>query len=185
MVFKPLQNRRWEPLMVRWTEEEESLMEELYPATDNTTLSRLLGRSVFAVENKASRMGLRKERVEEAQGEVEGRAGYSNPFELMSREEALKLDKIDLLRINWSLALMYQRELNNPGLTKAERQKLMNALSNHTSIINSIMKSAEEELREEEEDLEAKFVRISMGEGAPTIRARRVRIEVGELVEVE
>lgn len=80
---------------------------------------------------------------------------------------------------------MYERELSNPGLTKSKRHKLMNALSNHTTIINSVMKGAEEELREEEEDLEAKFVRISMGEGLPSIRARRVRIDVNELVEVE
>lgn len=96
----------------------------------------------------------------------------------MGREEAVKLDKIDLLRINWSLALMYQRELSNPDLSKGERHKLMNALSNHTSIINNIMKSAEEELREEEDDLEEKFVRIS-GTGRPTtIRARRVVLSV-------
>lgn len=48
--------------MGRWTEEEESLMRELYPTTDNAALSRRLGRSVGAVENKASRMGLRKKR---------------------------------------------------------------------------------------------------------------------------
>jgi hypothetical protein len=165
--------------MGRWTEEEESLMRELYPTTDNAALSRRLGRSVGAVENKASRMGLRKKRraEEDSRGE-EGEDGFENSFELIGREEAVKLDKIDLLRINWSLALMYQRELSNPDLSKGERHKLMNALSNHTSIINNIMKSAEEELREEEDDLEEKFVRIS-GTGRPTtIRARRVVLSV-------
>jgi hypothetical protein len=171
--------------MGKWTEEEERLMRELYPTTDNATLSRRLGRSVSAVENKASRIGLKKRMPKKEETAEEDEEGFDNPFELISREEALKLDKIDLLRINWSLSLMYQRELNNPDLTKSERHKLMNALSNHTSIINSIMKSAEEELKEEEEDLEAKFIKISMGEGAPTIRARRVRIDVGDLVEVE
>jgi hypothetical protein len=171
--------------MGRWTEEEERLLRELYATTDNAALSKRLGKSVGAVENKASRMGLKKRTAEEKGSAEEDEEGYENPFELIGREEALKLDKIDLLRINWSLALMYERELSNPGLTKSERHKLMNALSNHTAIINSIMKGAEDELREEEEDLEAKFVRISMGEGLPSIRARRVRIDVGELVEVE
>jgi|GEM_PF-2678092 len=171
--------------MGRWTEEQEQILREQYPSSDNLTLSKRLGKSIGAIENKASRMGLKKEKQTKEGNAEKEEDGFENPFELISREEALKLDKIDLLRINWSLALMYQRELNNPGLTKGERQKLMNALSNHTAIINSIMKSAEEELKEEEEDLEAKFVRISMGEGGPTIRARRVRIDVGELVEVE
>ena len=80
---------------------------------------------------------------------------------------------------------MYQRELRNPGLTKAERHRLMNALSNHTSIINSVMRGVEEELGEEE-SLEDRFVEISSRDGARFIRARRVRILVERTpVEVE
>jgi len=163
--------------MSRWTEEEERILRREYPKSSNLVLSRKLGRSIGAVENKASRMGLRKERKagEEEKGDE---SGFDNPFELMSREESMKLDKIDLLRINWSLALMYQRELNNPNLTKAERHKLMNALSNHTAIINSIRKGAEEELAEEEEDLEAKLDKVVSGR---TPKGRRIRLSRGSV----
>ena len=162
--------------MRRWTTEDESLLEDLYPTTDYATLSRKLTRSISAIENKASRMGLRKTEVNE-EGEEPSSDRFSNPFELASREEALKRDKIDLLRINWSLSSMYQRELRNPDLTKAERHRLMNALSNHTSIINSVMRGVEEELGEEE-SLEDKFIEISSRDGHSFIRARRVRILV-------
>ncbi len=170
--------------MRRWTAQDESLLEELYPTTDKPTLSKILDRSVSAIENKASRMELRKIEGSE-EGEEPSSDRFSNPFELASREEALKRDKIDLLRINWSLSSMYQRELRNPGLTKAERHRLMNALSNHTSIINSVMRGVEEELGEEE-SLEDRFVEISSRDGARFIRARRVRILVERTpVEVE
>jgi hypothetical protein len=162
--------------MRRWTTEDESLLEELYPTTDYATLSSMLGRSISAIENKASRMGLRK--IEGSEEEEEPSSDrFSNPFELASREEALKRDKIDLLRINWSLSSMYQRELRNPDLTKAERHRLMNALSNHTSIINSVMRGVEEELGEEE-SLEDRFIEISSRDSARFIKARRVRILV-------
>ena len=170
--------------MRRWTTEDESLLDDLYPTTDNPTLSKMLTRSVSAIENKASRMGLRKTEVNE-EGEKPSSDRFSNPFELASREEALKRDKIDLLRINWSLSSMYQRELRNPDLTKAERHRLMNALSNHTSIINSVMRGVEEELGEEE-SLEDRFVEISSRDGPRFITARRVRILVERTpVEVE
>lgn len=170
--------------MRRWTTQDESLLEELYPTTDKPTLSKILDRSVSAIENKASRMELRKIEGSE-EGEELSSDRFSNPFELASREEALKRDKIDLLRINWSLSSMYQRELRNPDLTKAERHRLMNALSNHTSIINSVMRGVEEELGEEE-SLEDRFVEISSRDGARFIRARRVRILVERTpVEVE
>ena len=44
----------------RWTKDEEHLMEELYPITDTTFLSKILDRSVSAIAHKASRMDLRK-----------------------------------------------------------------------------------------------------------------------------
>lgn len=162
--------------MRRWTEEEEDLLRDLYPTADNLTLSERLGRNISSIENKASRMGLRKEK-KEAEAEEGGGEDFENRFELISREEAIKLDKVDLLRINWSLVLMYQSELNNPNLTKGERHKLMNALSNHTAIINNIMKSAEEELREED-DLEEKFIEIVSGDEAARGRARRLTIDI-------
>lgn len=164
--------------MGRWTEEEEKILREEYPVTDTLILSKRLGRSVSAVENKASRMGLRKT---EAGGDLcvgePGREGFGNPFVLISREEALGLDKLELLRLNWSLALMYQRELNNPNLTQAERHKLMNALSNYTAIVNNIMEGSEE-LGEEEDDLESKFIEISGRERPTLVRARRVVINM-------
>ncbi len=170
--------------MRRWTAQDESLLEELYPTTDKPTLSKILDRSVSAIENKASRMELRKIEGSE-EGEEPSSDRFSNPFELASREEALKRDKIDLLRINWSLSSMYQRELRNPDLTKAERHRLMNALSNHTSIINSVMRGVEEELGEEE-SLEDKFIEISNRDGVRFIKTRRVRILVERTpVEVE
>jgi hypothetical protein len=150
-------------------------MRELYPSTDNKTLSERLGRSMTSVECKASRMGLKKEATKEAaKGEEDP---FSNPLVLITREQTLELDKIELLRLIWSLALMYRRELANPGLTKAERHKLMNALSNHTSIVNNIPKGAEDELGEEEEDLEAKFIEITR-ETPARVKARRVIVDL-------
>ena len=157
--------------MARWSEEEEHLLTKLYPGTDNKSLSKRLGRSVTSVECKASRMGLRKETTKEAaKGEP---PPSSNPLVMISREQTLELDKIELLRLIWSLALMYRKELANPGLAKAERHKLMNALSNHTSIVNNILKGAEDELKEGEEDLEAQFIEITR-ETPARVKARRV-----------
>jgi len=161
--------------MARWTEEEEHLLTELYPGTDNKTLSKRLGRTVTSIECKASRMGLKKETTKEAtKGEEHP---TPNPLVMITREKALSLDKIELLRLIWSLALMYRRELANPGLTKAERHKLMNALSNHTSIVNNILKGAEDELSEGEEDLEAQFIEITR-ETPARVKARRVIVDL-------
>ncbi len=99
--------------MGRWSEEEESLLREQYPGTDNKTLSKKLSRSVASVECKASRMGLKKETTKEsAKGEEQP---SPNPLIMISREQTLELDKIELLRLIWSLALMYRRELANPS----------------------------------------------------------------------
>ena len=161
--------------MARWTEEEEHLLTELYPGTDNKTLSKRLGRTVTSIECKASRMGLKKETTKEATKREEHPT--PNPLVMITREKALSLDKIELLRLIWSLALMYRRELANPGLTKAERHKLMNALSNHTSIVNNILKGAEDELSEGEEDLEAQFIEITR-ETPARVKARRVIVDL-------
>ncbi|MCW3991616.1 MAG: hypothetical protein NWE79_02825 [Candidatus Bathyarchaeota archaeon] len=161
--------------MARWTEKEEHLMRELYPITDNKTLSERLGRSMTSVECKASRMGLKKETTREI-AKIEEHPS-SNPLVMITREQTMELDKIELLRLIWSLALMYRRELANPCLTKAERHKLMNALSNHTSIVNNILKGAEDELGEGEEDLEAKFIEITR-ETPARVKARRVIVDL-------
>lgn len=71
---------------------------------------------------------------------------------------------------------MYRKELNNPNLTKAERHRLMNALSNHTSTINGVMKGSEDELGDEGDDIKTKFLRLNLGDGKPDVRARRIRI---------
>ena len=157
-----------------WTEEEESLLRENYTSASLNELSDTLGRSVSSIEGKARRMGLRKSSTRHGSGKNPD--NYPNPFDLMTRDDALKLDKIDLLRINWSLYEMYQRELNNPNLTKAERHRLMNALSNHTSTINGVMKGSEDELGDEGDDIKTKFLRLNLGDGKPDVRARRVRI---------
>lgn len=155
-----------------WTEEEERFLKERYADTDTGALAAMMGRSLASVENKANRLGLRKSRRDPVP-EPHGEPPFQNRLDLISREEAVRLDKVDLLRFNWSLMLMYQRELNNPGLTQAERQKLMNALSTHTTITNNVMNSAGDEIVVEEEDLNALLERI-IGRGVP--RPRRVII---------
>ena len=157
-----------------WSGEEESLLSENYTTLSIRALSDMLGRSIPSVEGKARRLGLRK--PDARQGEGGSRDGYKNRFEMMTREDALKLDKIDLLRVNWSLFEMYRRELNNPSLSKAQRHRLMNALSNHTSIINSVMKGSEEQLGDED-DLKARFISLNLGDGRRTYGARRIRMK--------
>ena len=156
-----------------WTEEEESLLRDNYPSTSIRALSEMLGRSIPSVDGKVRRLGLA--RPDAGRGVRGTREGCRNPFELMTREDALKLDKIDLLRVNWSLFEMYRRELNNPSLSKAQRHRLMNALSNHTSIINSVMKGSEDQLGDED-DLKARFISLNLGDGRRTYGTRRVRM---------
>ena len=157
-----------------WTKEEESLLRENYPNVSIRALSEMLGRSIPSVDGKVRRLGLARSDA----GRVVGgtREGYRNPFELMTREDALKLDKIDLLRVNWSLFEMYRRELNNPSLSKAQRHRLMNALSNHTSTINSVMKGSEDQLGDED-DLKARFISLNLGVGRRTYGTRRIRMK--------
>jgi hypothetical protein len=156
-----------------WSGEEESMLREKYPSVPNSVLSDMLGRGIPSVEGKARRLGLCK--LDTRPGDGDAPDGYMNPFEMMTRGDALKLDKIDLLRINWSLFEMYRRELNNPSLTKAERHRLMNALSNHTSTINSVMRGSEDQLGDED-DLKTRFIKLNLGDGQSELKARRVRI---------
>lgn len=46
--------------MRRWTAQDESLLEILYPITETPFLSKILDRSISAIENKATRMDLKK-----------------------------------------------------------------------------------------------------------------------------
>ncbi len=160
----------------RWSEWEERLLRLLYPYHDNETIAEVLGKSRASIDNKASRMGLKKAGP---RGRVEVE-DIINRFDLISREEARNLDEVDVLRLVWSLALMYRRELNNPHLSKAERHKLMNAFSAHLATLNNVMKSVEAP-SEVEEDLEKYFVELVVGdkEGA---EPRRVYIPIRRVV---
>ncbi len=124
-----------------WTAEDEAFLRESFASTPNRELARKMGRTVSSIQMKANRLGLVKEVMEP---NVTG--GFENRFETMSREDALKLDKADLLAINWSLLEMFRRELSNPELNQRSRVRLMVALSEHTATINSIMKGYEEKL---------------------------------------
>jgi len=150
-----------------WTPEEEEILRQQYPTTTNRTLSIRLGRTPSSIVMKASRLGLVKEIPERIRG-------YTNRFEPMTREETLKLDKIDLLGVNWSLLEMYRRELNNHELGTRDRIKLMNALSSHTATINAVMRGSEDQLGEED-DLKAKFIHLEYDDGEG-ITPRRIRL---------
>lgn len=52
---------------------------------------------------------------------------YVNEFALITREEAVKRDKVELLRCSWSLTDMYKRELENPGLERVQGPNLRNS----------------------------------------------------------
>ena len=142
----------------QWSQEDEDLLRDLYPRIPTRILAKQMNRSIPAIIAKASRMGIQKE----IQDDMEFPDDFENPFELISREEAQKLDKIDVLRVNWSIFQMYQRELNNPSLTKSDRHKLMISLSNHTAVINSIMKGSEEELGDDKEDIRSLYQSLNL-----------------------
>ena len=56
---------------------------------------------------------------------------YENKLDLITRDETMKLDTVELLRVSWSLPHMQQRELSKPNLAEAQRQKQMNCFFNH------------------------------------------------------
>jgi len=140
-----------------WTPEEEEILRQQYAATPNSTLAARLGRSKSSIVMKASRLGIAKEIREKPDG-------FANQFELMTREETLKLDKIDLLSVNWSLLEMFQRELSNTDLRARDRIRLMHALSSHTANINTIMRGTEDQLGAED-DLKTQFMHLEYKEG--------------------
>ncbi len=152
-----------------WTPEEEEVLREKYPTTKNKMLSAQLNRSIDSIKMKASRLGLIKEIKEEPADQTD------NKFILMSREDAMKLDKFDLLSWNWGLLEMFRRELNNPSLRPRDRVKLMCSMSAHTVTINSIMKGSEDQLGEEE-DLKAVFLRLKSEDENQSFSSRRFRI---------
>ncbi len=155
-----------------WTDEEESLLREKYLSVPVKTLAEALGRSVPSIDNKIRRLGLIKSN--DSSISLPTRSSLQNSFEMMTREDAQKLDKIDLLRVNWSLFQMYERELDNPKLSKTQRHKLMGAMCSLTSVINSIMKGSEEQLGDED-DLKARFTRLNLGTGGRGYSSRRSR----------
>lgn len=134
-----------------WTPEEEGALRQLFPTTPNREISKKIGRSVDSLMMKANRLGLVK-------GIEANRGGshFENRLQEMSREDTMKLDKIDLLSINWSLLQMYRRELNNPEITAKTRIKLMVALSDHLETINAVMRGYEDRLGSLD-DLQSEF----------------------------
>jgi hypothetical protein len=150
---------------VAWTPEEEELLRQLFPTTSNPKIAARLDRTQLAVRMKATNLGLRKN--------TEKPNSFSNSFEPLTREETLKLDKIDLLGVNWSLLEMFRRELNNPELKTRDRIRLMHALSSHTATISAVMRGSEDQLGSED-DLKAQFIRLEYDEGEKTT-PRRIR----------
>jgi len=110
---------------MRWSDEEVEVLKKLYPGTPNRELAERLRRSQYSVEMKAKRLRLQKE-PSPPPGKEPRR--YVNEFAVITREEATKRDKVELLRYCWSLTDMFKRELDNPGLDDARRQKIMNSI---------------------------------------------------------
>lgn len=148
-----------------WTPEEEELLRQLFPTTPNKKIAAQLGRTQLAIRMKATNLGFTKKK--------EKPSGFANSFEPLTRDETLKLDKIDLLGVNWSLLEMFRRELNNPELKTRDRIRLMHIMSSHTATISAVMKGSEEQLGSED-DLKAQFLRLEFDEGEK-ITPRRIR----------
>ncbi len=114
--------------------------------------------------------------------ESERPASFRNGFEPLTREEATKRDKIDLLGVNWSLLEMYRRELANPELGTRDRIRLMHAMSSHTATISAVMRGSEDQLGDEE-GLKAQLIRLEYDGGKTT--PRRIRYGKGTYIRVE
>jgi len=153
------------PGTVAWTPEEEELLRQLFPTMPNKKIAAQLGRTQLAIRMKATNLGLRKN--------IEKPGSFVNSFEPLTREETLKLDKIDLLGVNWSLLEMFRRELNNPELKTRDRIRLMHIMSSHTATISAVMRGSEDQLGSED-DLKAQFLRLEFDEGEK-VTPRRIR----------
>ena len=159
-----------------WTPEEEEILRQQYPTTTSRSLALRMGRTPDSIVMKASRMGLAKKLPEKS-------TSFTNSFEPLTREETMRLDKIDLLGVNWSLLEMFRRELNNPELMTRDRIRLLHAMSSHTATISATMKGSEDQLGEED-DLKAQLKRLEYKEGEKTT-PRRIRYGKGTYVLVE
>lgn len=156
---------------MRWRDEEVETLKKLYPSTPNRELAERLHRSQYSVEMKAKRLQLQKEPSPPPTKEPHR---YVNEFAVITREEAAKRDKVELLRYCWSLTDMFKRELDNPSLDDAQRQKIMNSMANMINVTNSIMRNTPDEIFEEKPDLNQKFRHIISRES--TVKGRRVRL---------
>jgi hypothetical protein len=161
---------------MRWSQDEVDILENLYPSTPNDEIARRLGRSRYSVEMKAKRLGFEKEQPSPAPEEEGSPAPPS--FELISREEALKRDKVELLRYSWSLTDLIKEEMNNPNLSDAQRHKIINSMSNMINITCTIMRHTPEEVFQEQPDLNERFLKVSYYDSP--IKPRKFRFSKGK-----
>ena len=92
-------------------------------------------------------------------------------FALISREEALGRDKVDLLRYCWSLTDLFKLELSNPNLDDAQRHKIMNSMANMINVTSTILRYTPDEVFQEKPDLNERLVRIISNENS--VKPRR------------
>ena len=155
---------------MRWSKEEEETLKQLYPHTPNREIAQRLKRSQHSIEMKAKRLKLTKQ-----SNPPPPTPQYLNQFTTLTREEATKRDKIELLRYSWSLIDLYKKELTNPKLTETQRHKIMSSMGNMINIINSIMRYTPDEVFMEKPDLKQQFIEI-VSRDQP-IRSRRIRLK--------
>ena len=165
---------------MRWTAQEEEQLSLLYPSTPNKEIAITLGRSKGSVESKAQRMGLRKADSPPPTPEQQ-KPPHQNDLDLITRNQTMKLDKVELLRVSWSLLYMQQRELANPNITDAQRQKQMNGLANLINTINSITKNTPDDFYDEKQNLSEEFTELVIVP-PEKIRSRRVRRRPNDVV---
>jgi hypothetical protein len=142
---------------MRWSDNEVEVLKNLYPTTPNEQIARQLGRSLYSVEMKAKRLGLLKN---SSPSPLELCIPENIIFKLISRKDALKRDKVDLLRYSWSLTDLLEKELSNPNLDDAQRHKIMNSMANMINITSTIMRYTPEEVFQEKPDLNDRLVKI-------------------------
>lgn len=155
---------------MKWSDEEAETLINLYPGTPNSEIAKRLGRSLYSVEMKAKRLQLQKDASPPPTGESRH---HVNEFTVITREEATRRDKVELLRYCWSLTDMFRRELDNPSLDDAKRQKIMNSMANMINVTNSIMRYTPDEVFEEKPDLSKRLRHVISRD--TSFRSRRVR----------
>ncbi|MBD3207802.1 hypothetical protein GF319_15840 [Candidatus Bathyarchaeota archaeon] len=142
---------------MKWSLDEVDILKNLYPTTSNADIARHLGRSLHSVEMKAKSLNLKKKPSPAPEKIFEPDFSL---FTLISREEAVRRDKIDLLRYCWSLTDLYNKELNNPNLEDAQRHKIMNSMANMINVTSTILRYTPEEVFQEKPDLNERLVKI-------------------------